>query len=133
MSQRKLAALFCMVILFLNCAGKEKLQSEGQRISDLPARLTVNNQLHTGMRVYFRPELGSEIYLGRISIGEIKTFLIRPPFPPGRSVLVATQTLPARISEPVVAELAEELAAGDTLKWDLLLNHLDWRARTAAN
>jgi hypothetical protein len=131
-SKRWLAAAVCICIPFLSCANKELSRSEGQRISDMPARLTVINQLHTSMQVYLRPDLGSEIYLGRISIGETKTFLIRPPFPPGSSRLVATQTAPAWSGSPVVAELAEQLDAGDTLKWDLLLNHLDWRARTAA-
>jgi hypothetical protein len=128
---RWLAAAFCLCLPFLSCANKELSRPEGQRISEMPARLTVINQLHTSMQVYLRPEQSSEIYLGRISIGETKTFLLRPPFPPGRSVLVAAQTAPAWGGNPVVAELAESLTAGDTLKWDLLLNHLDWRARTA--
>ena len=98
----------------------------------MPARLTVVNQLHTGMQVYWRPDLGGETYLGRVSIGETKSFQLKPPFPPGRSFLVAAQAPPAWAGEPVIAELAEPIEAGDTLHWDLLMNRLDWRARTAA-
>jgi len=98
----------------------------------MPARLIVVNQLHTGMQVYWRPDLGGETYLGRVSIGETKTFQLKPPFPPGRSFLVAALAPPAWSGEPVIAELAEPIEAGDTLHWDLLLNRLDWRARTAA-
>jgi len=115
-------------ILFSNCANKELSHPEGQRLSELPARLTVANSLFTAMQVYLRPDIGSEIYLGRVSLGETKTFQLRPPFPPGRSFLIATQALPAGRSQPVVAELAETITAGDTLRWDLLLNQLDWRA-----
>jgi hypothetical protein len=131
-SARRFAAIVCCVLVS-SCANKELSRPEGQRLSERPARLTVVNSLHTAMQVYLRPDLGGEIYLGRVSIGETKSFQIKPPFPPGRSYLVATQALPAGSSAPVIAELAEALTAGDTLHWDLLLKHLDWRAGTAAN
>jgi len=129
---RRFAAVVCCV-LFSSCANKELSRPEGQRLSERPVRLTVVNSLHTATQVYLRPDFGGEVYLGRVSIGETKTFQLRPPFPPGRAFLVATQTLPAWSGAPVIAELAEALTAGDTLHWDLLLNHLDWRAGTAAN
>jgi hypothetical protein len=125
------AAVFLFCSLWLSCANRELSRSEGQRISEMPARLKVVNQLHTGMQIYWRPDLGGEIYLGRVSIGETKTFQLKPPFPPGRSFLVAAPSPAAFAGEPVIAELAEPIAAGDTLHWDLLINRLDWRARTA--
>lgn len=121
-----------LVVLLTSCAGNKQSQSEGQRISQMPARLTVINQLGSSMQIYFRPDFGGEIYLGRVSIGDTKTLLIRPPFPLGRSRLVALPTPTAFAGEPIVAELVQELEPGDTLRWDLQLGTLDWRARDAA-
>jgi hypothetical protein len=129
---RWFAAVVCWV-LFSSCANKELSRSEGQRISEAPARLIVVNSLNLATQVYLRPDFGGEVYLGRVSIGETKMFRIKPPFPPGRSFLVAVQTFPAWSGKPVIAELAESLTAGDTLHWDLQMNHLDWRVGTTAN
>lgn len=124
--------LLVMVGVFLTCcAGNRQLQSEGQRISQMPARLTVINQLGTSMQIYFRPEIGGETYLGRVSVGETRALSISPPFPLGHSRLVAIPTPAAFGGEPVIAELVQELEPGDTLRWDLQINSLDWRARDA--
>ena len=121
-----------LAIALTSCAGSKQPQLEGQGISQMPARLTVINQLGAGMQIYFRPEFGGETYLGRVSIGETNTLLIRPPFPSGHSRLVAIPAPAAFAGEPVIAELAQELEPGDTLRWDLQLKTLDWRARDAA-
>lgn len=128
---RCVAAGFLLGSLIWSCAGHDQRKYAGQKISDNPVRLTVINQLQGSMQIYWRPDFGSEVYLGRITIGETKTFLLRPPFPPGRAYLVARQTLPAWSGEPVIAELAEPLSAGDTLTWDLQINRMDWRAGAA--
>jgi hypothetical protein len=120
-----------LAVLLTSCAGSKQSQSEGQRISQMPARLTVINQFGASMQIYFRPDFGGEIYLGRISIGDTKTLLIRPPFPLGHSRLIALPTPAAFTGEPIIAELVQELEPGDTLRWDLQLGTLDWRARDA--
>jgi hypothetical protein len=128
---RSVILCIALGVLLAACAGNRNVQSEGQRISQMPARLTVINQLGTSMQIYFRPDFGGEIYLGRVSIGETKTLLIRPPFPLGHSRLIALPALSTFADEPVIAELVQELEPGDTLRWDLQLGTLDWRARDA--
>jgi hypothetical protein len=120
-----------LAVLLASCAGNRQPQSEGQRISRMPASLTVVNHLGSSMQIYFRPDIGGEIYLGRVSIGETKTLLIRPPFPSGYSRLIALPAISSFVDEPVIAELAQALDPGDTLRWDLQLRTLDWRARGA--
>ncbi len=122
-----------LAVLLTSCAGGRQSQSEGQRISRMPAQLTVINQLGSSMQIYLRPGLGGEIYVGRVSIGETKTLLIHPPFPGGYSRLIALPSSFSFVNEPIIVELAQELDPGDMLRWDLQLGTLDWRAREAGN
>jgi hypothetical protein len=122
-----------LAVLLASCAGNRQSLSEGQRISRMPASLTVVNQLGSSMQIYFRPDIGGEIYLGRVSIGETKTLLIRPPFPLGYSRLIALPTPGSFVDEPIIAELVQNLDPGDILRWDLQLKTLDWRARDPGN
>jgi hypothetical protein len=121
-----------LAVVLTSCAGNKQPQLEGQRISQMPARLTVVNQFGASVQIYFRPDFGGETYLGRVSTGETKTLLIRPPFPSGHSRLVALPAPAAIAGEPIIAELVQELEPGDTLRWDLQLKTLDWRARGEA-
>jgi hypothetical protein len=118
--------------LLLSCANKELSRSEGQKISELPARLTVINQLDSSVDIYLRSG-GSETFLGRVSFNETKTLQIRQPFPPGNSFLIAKPAPAAFGGRSVIRELAETLDPGDTLKWDLLLNRVDWKTLTTDN
>jgi hypothetical protein len=123
-----LAAFF---VLLAGCAGKKSPQMEGQRLSELPASLTIVNRTGASMHIYLKPELSGEIYLGRVSFGETKVLRIQPPFPSERARLVATPIPATSVDQPIVAELGGQLEAGDTLHWDLLLKSLDWEARDA--
>lgn len=118
-------------VLLAGCAGSKKPQTEGQRLSEMPASLTIANKTGASMHIYLKPEFGGEIYLGRVSFGETKTLLIRRPFPSERARLVATPIPTTSVDQPIIAELGGQLEAGDTLHWDLLLKSLDWRARGA--
>jgi hypothetical protein len=120
-------------VLLVSCAGKKQPQSEGQRLSEMPASLMIVNKTGASMHIYLKPEFGGEIYLGRISFGETKTLQIRPPFPGERARLVATPIPATSVDQTIIAELGGQLEAGDTLHWDLLLKSLDWRARGREN
>jgi hypothetical protein len=120
-------------VLLVSCAGKKQPQSEGQRLSEMPASLTIVNKTGASMHIYLKPEFGGEIYLGRVSFGETKTLQIRPPFPGERARLVATPIPATSVDQTIIAELGGQLEAGDTLHWDLLLKSLDWRARGREN
>lgn len=116
-------------ILQAGCAGKKQPQLEGQRLSQMPASLTIVNRTGSSMHIYLKPEFSGEVYLGRVSFGETKTLQIKPPFPGERARLVATPIPATSGEQSIIAELGGQLEAGDTLHWDLLLKSLDWRAR----
>jgi hypothetical protein len=120
-------------VLLAGCAGNKKPQTEGQRLSELPASLTVVNNMGTSMHIYLKSKFSGEIYLGRVSFGETKTLLIRRPFPSEHARLVAIPMSAASVDQAIVAELGGQLEAGDTLHWDLLLRSLDWRALNREN
>ena len=123
--------LVAFAVLLTGCAGKKQPQTEGQRLSGLPASLTIVNKTGASMHIYLKPEFGGEVYLGRVSFGETKTLQIRPPFPSENARLVATPIPATSVDQTIIAELGGQLEAGDTLHWDLLIKSLDWRARQA--
>ena len=131
MSQRKnpswVVVCICLGGLISSCSNKEMSRSEGRRISDQPARLIVVNQLGHSMQIYLRSAFGGESYLGRLFPSETRTLLIKPPFPPERSALMARPTQAAIFGEPITINLVEQLRSGDSLRWDLMLNQFDWK------
>jgi hypothetical protein len=132
-SRWSIILLAVLGVLLTGCAGNKKTQTEGQRLSALPASLTVVNKTGASMHIYLKPEFGGEVYLGRVSFGETKTLQIEPPFPLEHARLVATPIPGTSVDQTIIAELGGQLEAGDILHWDLLLKSLDWRARGRDN